>query len=145
MPVLNRSKYFLIQELVPPTIFNQFGDKSWWFLDRQAVEMLDKIRELIGKPIVVNNWATGGNYQESGFRLPDTTTGGKLSQHKFGRAFDCRPLRMTPRQMYDIILYYENQFMTFGLTTLEDIASTPTWVHVDNRWTGMDKILIVKP
>lgn len=145
MPVLNRSKYFLIKELVPAAIFNQFGDKSWWFLDKEAVQMLNDIRELFGVPFIVNNWHSGGQYKESGYRSPDTTTGGKLSQHKRGAAFDIKPIGMTPREIYDNILLDEEYFLKTGLTTLEDIASTPTWVHVDNRWTGMDKILIVKP
>lgn len=139
------SRYFKIQELVPPQIFAQFGDRSWWFLDRKAVQMLDEIRELLGVPIVVNNWHTGGQYKESGFRLPDTATGGRLSQHKFGRAFDPKPVGMTPQEAHKFILNHEKQFMAIGLTTLEDIAKTPTWVHVDNRWTGLSNILIVKP
>lgn len=139
------SQYFTIQELVPSSIYSAYGERSWMFLDREAVEMLNQIREFIGVPITVNNWATGGTYELSGFRPPDTSIGGKLSQHKFGRAFDLKFRNMTAADAHRRIRDDADKFMSFGLTTIEDIAFTPTWVHIDCRITGQTDLLIVKP
>ena len=78
--------------------------------------------------------------------MPDTAVGGKLSQHKFGRAADIKIPGLTSRQIYDEILNHEKIFMAAGLTTLENIDATPTWVHIDIRYQGnSEKIIIVNP
>lgn len=135
------SKYFQLRELVPPQIYQQFGNRSWWFLDHEAVMMVNAIRELLNIPLIVNNH----HYNLSGYRVPDTPTGSYLSQHKRGAAFDIKSASMTAAGIYQFIFDNEQELMDIGLTTVEDIASTPTWVHVDCRWTGLSNILIVKP
>lgn len=139
------AKHFKIQELVPPSIYNFWGERSIYFLDNKMVKVLDFLRELTGKPITVNNWHEGGQRDEAGFRLPDTATGGRLSQHKFGRAADPKVEDMTPGEVYELIIKNEKQFMNLGLTTVEDIKYTPTWIHFDTRWTGLNFIQVVKP
>ena len=138
-------KHFIIQEFVPPEIYSQWNDKSLWFLDPVMLQLADFMREFFGKPMTVNNWDSKGTFTLRGFRPPDTLVGGKLSQHKFGRAFDSNINDMTPRDMYNAIIANEKAFIKAGLTTLEHIDSTPTWVHCDVRCTGLDHILIVVP
>lgn len=136
---------FDIRELVPPSIHAKYGDKSIWFLDTDAIKFLHFSRKRYGKPHFVNTWHTGGQFENRGFRLPGSTTGALLSQHKFGRAFDWNVAGMTPDEIRADILANQEEWMANGLTTIEDGKYAPTWVHGDSRWTGLDAILIVKP
>lgn len=139
------SKHFKIQELVPPTIYNIWGERSIYFIDRRLVILADFMRDFFGAPITINNWHTGGTLRFCGYRPPDTKTGGFLSQHKFGRAIDLDVQGMASQKVYETIIKNEKQFMIAGLTTMEDINSTPTWNHLDIRWTENNFIQIVKP
>lgn len=142
----NPSKYFQVQELVPSTIYNIWGERSLQFIDERLIILLDFTREFFNKPLIINNWHLKGSYNESCFRMPDTAVGGKLSQHKFGRAADIKIPGLTSRQIYDEILNHEKIFMAAGLTTMENIDATPTWVHIDIRYQGeAEKIIIVNP
>ena len=148
-----KSKYFSIQELVPPAIYEQFGERSWQFIDPRAGAVLDAIRELVGTSVTINTWNSDGDNVvdphekfESGFRMPETKTGGKLSQHKFGRGFDLRAkfiLKngvLVPLANYEdfrnLIRYNFEYLNSLGLTTIE--KDTPTWLHIDLRYTGLD-------
>lgn len=81
-------KFFHPRELVPPHEYDLHKDKVLHMLDVTALVTLDALRERYG-PIVVNNWSTGGNLQYCGWRPMTCPEGAELSQHKFGRAFDC--------------------------------------------------------
>lgn len=148
------SKDFYLTEFVSKNIYDQFGEKSIWFVDPRIVQLAQFTRDYFGKSITINNWYDEGDAfqkalpderQYSGFREPACTIGGKLSQHRYGRAIDIRVSGLTPQEVYQAILAAEKQFMEAGLTTLEDIRDTPTWNHLDIRHTGLDKILIVRP
>lgn len=79
---------FVIQELVPPEVFNLRGQNSVWCLCPVALRVLGALREDYG-PTTVNNWHTGGQRKYSGFRPSDCGVGATWSQHRYGRAFDC--------------------------------------------------------
>jgi hypothetical protein len=102
-------------------------------------------RDWFDSPVTVNNWHRGGKYTERGFRLPNTDTGASLSQHKFGRAFDCTIEGYTADEVRQIILDNEETFINAGLTTLESGEYAPTWVHSDLRSHKHERILIVSP
>ncbi|MBL4831615.1 MAG: hypothetical protein JKY55_17240 [Aliivibrio sp.] len=123
-------KYFTLEELIDQTTFNQFGNKAWWFLDEKALITLDQLREAFGA-LTVNNWAIGGAYQHSGFRHPLSAIGAKLSQHKFGRAFDVKSKHYTPEQMQAFIIANPERFPY--ITTIENASQTKTWLHFDVR------------
>ncbi len=133
------SDHFYLDELVPKEIYMLFYEKSIMFLDPRTKDIIEGVRNYFGVPIVINNWWTGGNRHESGFRLPSTSTGALYSQHKFGRAFDMvfppktdyEKIRQTIRERYD-------SFKKMGITTIE--AGTQGWLHVDCRQTNMDKL-----
>ena len=129
------SKNFIIQEFVPEDIYKRYGNSSIWFIDKKIVDIAQLLRTNFGKPVYINNWHLGGARQESGFRVPNTTTGATLSQHKSGRAID---IRIKDFESEEIREYIRNTFTIWneiGLTTIEE--KTPTWVHLDCRWTGM--------
>lgn len=135
------SQYFVIQEFVPPQIYNQFKENSIWFVNPQIIKVAEFVRSYFNKPVTINNWHKGGTYTESGFRMPDTTTGAKLSAHKRGCAVDIKMPAVDYDEIRKTILLNEKQFMGAGITTIED--GTETWLHVDCRYTQMDKILVV--
>lgn len=137
-----KCRYFILQELVPPETFDTRGDAAWELLDPSALLSLDDLRESFG-PITVNNWHSGGNFKESGYRTLTTPTGAKLSQHRFGRAFDCKPVNVTPTEMSTYILTNPMKFE--HVTTLEDVSKTVTWLHFDVRNNSQMGIRIVQP
>ena len=148
------TKNFYITEFVSYKVFKQFGEKSHWFVDRRIVELAQFTRDYFWKSMTINNWwdaneseqdALPSERQYSGFREPSCTIGGTLSQHRFGRAIDIRIVGLTPQEVYTAILAAKEKFMAAGLTTLEDIRDTPTWNHLDIRYTGKSDILIVRP
>ncbi len=135
------SKDFSIPEFVPLAIYEHFGEKSIWFIDPKIVQMAQFIRDRFGKPITINNYITGGSYQYSAFRDNACTIGAENSQHRHGRAIDFRIQGMSPMEIRaDIIKNFE-LFRASGLTTIE--GGTPTWTHIDCRYTNMNSLLIV--
>lgn len=90
------------------------------------------------KPIFINTWHQQGQYKESGYRTPNATTGAKYSQHRFGRAGDLKISGIDYEEFRDVI---RKHWADFGVTTIEE--NTPSWLHVDIRNTGLDKLLEV--
>ena len=131
--------HFKIQELVSPGVYKDRGDKAWELLDDRLLMTLDKLRERYG-PIIVNNWANGGDRQWSGFRTPGSPFYSKYSQHSFGRAADCLFSRTTAgivRQ--DILLKpFDSAFMLIGAIELG-----VSWLHFDVR--NCDRIKTFRP
>lgn len=135
------SKDFSVVEFVPPAIHEQFADKSIWFIDPKIVQMAQFIRDRFGKPMTINNYFAGGIFQYSAFRDSACKIGAINSQHRHGRAIDFRIYGMTPVEIRaDIIKNFE-LYRASGLTTIE--GGTPTWTHIDCRYTNMDSLLIV--
>lgn len=142
------SKFFILQELVPPGIFKDYGANAIWFLDERLLKLIDFTREYFDAPMTINTWHKGGpgkKFTERGFRVPLSPTGAYLSQHKAGRAVDYTIKGLKPDKVRQMIMDDEKAFMDAGLTTLEDGAFAPTWCHQDCRYTGLDHILIVRP
>jgi len=140
------SKHFVIQEFVPKGIYDSFGDKSTWFIDPNLIKLAEVIREHFGKPMTINNWHTGGQFFERGFRVPESTTGARYSQHRFGRAIDFNVEGLAAHEVYLEILNNESLFRLAGLSAMENIEFTKTWTHVDIRNIPLsNNILIVNP
>ncbi len=136
------SDHFHLEELVPKAIFEQYGARSKWFIDPQLIVAIEWIRTRYGKAMTINNWSNGGSFQNRGFRTPTTTVGARLSQHKFGRAADFNIDGMTSQEVFTDLVGISEQL---PFTTIENVAYTPTWSHIDCRWTGGDSLLIVAP
>lgn len=137
--------YFDVREFVPPQIWNKFKESSIWFIDPKVIAIATAYREFFNVPIIINNWYNGGSFMYRGYRPPRANVGSEYSQHKMGRAFDCHTTAMSSRELHKLIIDNQKHFMEFGLTTLEDPAFSPTWVHSDCRPTNMNELLIVKP
>jgi hypothetical protein len=98
--------HFSIEELVPPTVYEARGERSWQLLDEQMLQTIDQMREHFGS-MVINTWHSRklqkrfGLRRQSGLRTYDfylevygkkqamEKYNNSYSQHKYGRAFDC--------------------------------------------------------
>ena len=136
---------FDVREFVPPGVWEDFGAASRWFLDPRMLDLAQFYRDFFGAPVRVNDWHYEGNFTERGFRLPATNTGARLSQHKFGRAFDCNVEGLAPDKVRSRIMDNEDLFMEKGLRALESGEIATTWVHSDIRTTDQNEIMIVTP
>lgn len=137
-----RPTSFVIQEFVPPDVYEALGERCWELIDPRATLTAQQLRDKFGV-LTINNWHTGGSYHESGLRSPLTTTGAKFSQHKFGRAFDCKFKNVTPHEVAEYVLLRASEFPY--LTTIENPEATPSWLHFDVRSHSKQGIWIVNP
>lgn len=123
-----RCHHFALQELVPPEVYNVRGTAAWELFDDRLLQALDSIRDKYGR-ILVNNWHRGGELRYRGFRPADCKVGAVYSQHRYGRAVDFNPLEAELETVYKAICESEIP----GVTTVENIEATPTWIHLDVR------------
>lgn len=142
-----KCKYFKLQELVSPAVYNRFGDFAWNFLNDDMKKDLDIIREEIWQDgIIINDWFWGGLYKESGLRCnTDTIVAAKktpyLSGHILGRGFDLKPINSKDApKLYEAIRLKYHKLKS--ISRMENIKLTPTWVHVDNLGDRLNAIQI---
>jgi hypothetical protein len=143
-----RPKYFALNEVVHPGAIQALGDRAWTLMDERILRGADWLRELFG-PCTINGKFGGKGFTESGLRDPFTKTGAPFSQHKFGRALDLKFHKVTCKEVYDYIIRNPGQARENGITTVEDIAFTGTWLHIDCRLLPEsfpeNGVLVVKP
>lgn len=164
------SQNFDIREFVPKHIWDQFGEKSLWFVNPKIVKIAEFYKsfwltyfkkkygndKVINVLIQVNTWHTGGAQQWRGLRTDKCTEGAENSQHRYMNAFDCEiiivfadgtRIEAEYKEVHQVIQANEIEFMANGVTTVEDVSIATGWLHTDTRYQGSDKkhILIVKP
>lgn len=140
---LKMIKYFGIRELVPREVYNARGEKAWQLLDYRAIKTLEWLRENLGS-CTVNDWPWGGTFSQSGLRTAEfylqqsytmaTEANAKIaksfSQHKYGRAFDCKFKNHTAEEARQWIKEnWESSGFDWGITLEEGVS----WLHFDTR------------
>jgi hypothetical protein len=139
---------FRLEELVGPETFERLGDNCWKLFNQNFLLDVDKFvsdlkRDLGVRGVTVNNWLWKGNFKQSGFREQNTSVGAPRSQHKQGNALDMKFNGCTVAQA---LAYLEiNKSRYPFITTVENIAFTPTWLHVDGRVTDSTSLRYVNP
>lgn len=113
-------------------------------IDLRLIEVAQWLRDTLGKSITINNYATGGQYKESGLRSQTTTTGAKKSAHKEGKAIDIKVSGMTAKDVYEFCLKNSDTLYEMGIREIEDGRYTPTWTHLSTRG-NWERIKIIKP
>ena len=93
---MNKCKHFMIREIISPKVYEKFGDSAWRFFREDVLKDLDTIRDEWGSGLIINDWAFGGQYKESGLRSNvDSIVAQKtypyLSGHVLGMGFDIKP------------------------------------------------------
>ena len=142
--------HFHAKELVPPRVWTMHKNgvvRAPWFLQPRLLQLLSAFRKRWG-PLKVNTWPAGGDLKERGYRLPQTSTGAQLSQHKLGAAVDFNPNgdRLTPDDIRQDIMDNEKHWYDCGLRAIEDGDIADTWVHADVRLTSLEgEIKVVRP
>jgi len=131
---------FHIEEFVPKETFEKWGEKSIWFINPNIVLFSQWLKTTLDDvSVVINDWKWGGSYNYSGYRPPDCAIGAKESSHRRGIAVDIKIKGYHPERIRDLIRQnFQMLNERFGVTGYE--VGTDTWVHVDFRWTNIDKL-----
>lgn len=142
-----KCKYFGIKELVSNLVYAKFGEMSWQFLDKDVLEDIDTIRATFGSEIIINNWAVGGQYKESGLRSNmDSILKNKkalyLSAHVLGCGYDLKAKNGKNKELHALVCKLVKEKKLKKIRRVENFVSTPTWVHVDGFQTVGDILVI---
>ena len=134
-----KCKYFKIQELVCPHVYKKYGDKAWEFFSEELLKDLDTVREVLGVPIIINNWHIEGQYKESGNRCQFCSIVAKkiankelnMSMHNLYQAFDLKPKGLEIKKAVEMILDNVHRFKV--IKRIENPDYTSTWLHIDTK------------
>lgn len=135
--------YFRIEELVPQNTYIRRGKASIELLDARALSMINNVRELAQTTITINNWLWGGIYDQSGLRTYEHYPSKEayirsLSQHKYGRGFDCKPEGKTAREVIIELILQHNFDSIYSFIEIDR-----NWVHVDCRLNRNGESLVL--
>lgn len=145
-------QYFGIKELVSKLVYNFYKPKYgesfiWKFFDEDVLRDLDTIRQTWGRGIIINNWSSGGSLSQCGLRcnvdpLVKEKTTPYLGGHNLAKGFDLHDSKNENAKLYNHVqnLIKNNKLKTFR--RVENIKSTPTWVHVDALRTNSNQLEI---
>lgn len=152
------NEHFDIREFVPKAVFDEFGfnfckrfvnpvmlNYATWLKLKLQSEYKCEVA------IRINDWHYGGKFQNRAFRPPTSTVGKWTSTHRLAMALDMSFTRKDTgatipiKDVYHLVMDNQAGVMAIGITRLEDIKDTPTWLHSDCSYTGLDYIQIVKP
>lgn len=103
--------------------------RLWNVFDDRLLYSIDRIRKRFGQ-MVANDWYWGGANQYRGWRPTDCDVGAELSQHKYGRAIDLKPVNVSVDDIRNIILANPFHEDFKYITCLEMGVS---WLHMDVR------------
>ena len=133
-------KYFEISELLNPEIMQILSLEACWQLIPQHVRYgLDKLRELYGASIVINN----SNYKNSGIRTQNCTEGATYSAHKCNRGLIAFDLKCKDQdKLRDII---EANYADLHISEVESYDETPSWTHIAFSAERPSKLRVIKP
>lgn len=123
-----KCRWFKIQELVPPHVYEERGEKAWELLDERALISLDALRDMFG-PLTCNDWHIGGGRKWSGLRTAESPYYSPYSQHTMGRAFDVISGIHSAESMREKVLRHRKEKFSY-ITGLE---LNVTWLHFDVR------------
>ncbi len=133
---------FQLEELVHPEIYDRIGSRSFDFLNPLLPLAVQGLRDEFGS-ITVNDWVWGGNFINSGLRMPNYPDGfAELSSHRFGCAADCKFADADPLQVQLYIKSHADDFPY--ITRMENAEITKTWLHVEVGKRG-NNIIIFNP
>ena len=134
-----KPSFFAAHEVLPPSIYNKWGDKGLMFMDERILMQADILRENYG-PMTINNYGFGGEREWSGLRTPDSPYYSPTSQHSFGRAIDCLFRDIPAVEVREHLMANPANPIFKFITCVEDDVS---WLHIDCRNT--QKLKVVRP
>lgn len=139
---------FRIEELVSPNLYELLGNNAWKLFDEEFLKDVDRFvsdlkRDLGVKSVTVNNWLWNGRFTQSGYREMNSSTGSPRSAHKRGLALDLKFNGCTVKEACNYLLHNQQKYSR--IRRIEDVDSTPTWLHVDGVDSGKNEIHVFKP
>jgi hypothetical protein len=140
------SSNFILQDFVHPSVFNSMEDHGLSLLHPELIDSTQNLREHIDVRMILNNWNSGGTFQNRGWRPQASKVGAKNSLHKKGMAIDFHSPDVTMKELF--VLVWDARFWIVENTAfriLESFDNTPGWVHIaigPKEWT---EIKVVKP
>lgn len=129
------TKYFKAEELLPKGV----TDTS--LLKPNLLQLIDEVREILGVPCSINNYAKGGTRQWCGLRTDACTEGAPHSQHRLGNAADLHPVGLTADEARAKL---KAAVAEGKLKNLGGVEEGVSWVHVDARPRVNGKVLYFK-
>ena len=117
-------QYFGIGELVPPSVYEDRGDKAWALIDPRLIEVLDSLRLQLDTPLTVNNWHRAVSRTQSGLRTAESEHYSQYSQHSFGRAAD--------------VIGYPAEEIRQAIRSKEIVLPYPVWIELEVDWLHVD-------
>ncbi len=131
MMPLYQCRHFILQEFLPPKVFNELLAanalwKGWMLIDERMLRTADQLRDAFGV-LTINNWhKPQGDRSQSGLRVPGMPTFKIASQHSYGRALDLISPTLSGEDMRKHILAHPEKF-PFICRMERGVA----WLHVD--------------
>jgi hypothetical protein len=141
------SENFFLDEFIDPHSYLTRSDNGLGLIDKKVIAIAQKVRELKGSSITINNWwnhldkYTGDAVKFlkycndsrfircwSGYRSPLCTIGATNSAHRKGWAAD---MAGDEKEYYNIVKGNAACFYFMGLRRLEDRSITKGWMHFD--------------
>ncbi|HNY52953.1 MAG TPA: hypothetical protein PK727_04575 [Bacteroidales bacterium] len=126
-----KSTYFELEELVCPDVFEKYGEFAWNFLDPRLLLTIDRIRVKIGKHITINNWSSGGNYNQRGLRcnlchIVQSKKKLYMSAHVLGKGVDFDVEGMLAEEVR-LWITAKKTIWPYNIRLERDVS----WVHLD--------------
>jgi hypothetical protein len=123
-------KYFKAFELVDHLTYESMGENALSLFDAAALQALDDLREYFDRPVTVNDWHSGGEFEWRGFRTlaKAIELGAPRSAHATGRAFDLDILGLSAEAARLEIMANKNNPLLMRIMRLE---AGKNWVHFD--------------
>ena len=137
---MKKCKHFHIWELVSEKVYKKYGETAWSFFDPRLLGFIDWLRDGLKRPITINNWDWGGEFEERGLRsnldsIPYSyTEDGVLymSAHCTGQAVDFDVKGMGAEEVRKWLRL--NKYRTPYNIRIEKNVN---WVHLDVRGMGI--------
>ncbi len=128
-----------MQEFLPPAEYDKIIklkederlNSFYKLIDSNIIKIATFLRKLFGKPMIINNWYTGGTYTLRGWRPKNCPIGAKFSMHKKGKAFDFDIVGLTDNQVKEIVIKNEKELYKLGVRRMESREDAGTWCHLD--------------
>ena len=161
--------YFVVQEFVPPDVFEALGGfASWGMVDQRLVYSVVTLRVELNLQVIINDWHRGGQNKNRGLRTFDSicdlvpkekrsdkktmaewmltfwnaNLGGKYSQHFAGRAADVTILGMDSKAVRKYILDHQDKFPFISYVEADEGQNK---VHLDVRNSLFKDIHVFEP
>lgn len=106
------------------------------FVDTELVELLERIREHFGKPVIINS-----AYRTAAYNLSKKVGGAKFSQHQYGKAADIYIQGVLITKLAEYVESLMPNSGGIGIYPIKTGVRNCAFVHVDvraakSRWTG---------